>query len=234
MPKLPIARLPADSSTPFPDVELALDYPNGLLAAGGDLSVTRLLMAYQRGIFPWFSHNEPILWWSPDPRLILYPDELHIARSLRKAMARHAWQVTFDRDFLRVINHCAATPRPQQEGTWITADIVQAYHQLHLAGYAHSVECWLEGKLVGGLYGVVLGEIFFGESMFSHYDNASKIAFVTLIRHLQSCALIDCQVATHHLISLGARAIPRQEFTDLLSRHTPGRSCWPTLIETTP
>jgi leucyl/phenylalanyl-tRNA--protein transferase len=219
----------------FPPVELALaepNGPNGLLAAGGDLSPARVLAAYRQGIFPWYSAGEPILWWSPDPRMVLFPAELKISRSLAKVLRNKPYDVTLDTVFAEVIVACAGTPRDGQNGTWITAEMQAAYCKLHELGYAHSVEVWMEGKLVGGLYGMALGHAFYGESMFSWRTNASKIALAHLCRHLQrrGFGIIDCQMETEHLASLGARPIPRSEFVALLSRATtadfgPGR--WP-------
>jgi len=213
-----------DSNDPdiaFPDVELALRDPEGLLALGGDLSVPRLLHAYRLGIFPWFGPRQPILWWSPDPRLVLYPRDLHISRSLAKTLRRRRFRVTLDRDFRSVIEQCGA-PRRGQTGTWITPEMQSAYTDLHVAGYAHSVECWQGDELAGGLYGVAIGHIFFGESMFARVPDASKVAFVQLVRQLQrqEFRLIDCQVHTPHLASLGAVSIPRREFIRIL-----GESC---------
>lgn len=209
-----------DSNDPeiaFPDVELALRDPDGLLALGGDLSVPRLLHAYRRGIFPWFGPRQPILWWSPDPRLVLYPDDLHISRSLAKTLRRGRFRVTLDCAFQAVVRHCAA-PRPGQAGTWITPEMQAAYSALYAAGHAHSAECWLGDSLAGGLYGVAIGHIFFGESMFARVADASKVAFVQLVRELRrrGFRLIDCQVHTTHLASLGAIPIPRREFVRLL------------------
>ena len=209
-----------DSNDPeiaFPDVELALRDPDGLLALGGDLSVPRLLHAYRQGIFPWFGPRQPILWWSPDPRLVLYPKDLRISRSLARTLRKGRFLVTFDRDFRRVVELCAA-PRPGQAGTWITPEMQTAYSQLHAAGVAHSAECWLDDKLVGGLYGVAIGRIFFGESMFTRVADASKVALVQLVRELQQrdFHLIDCQVHTGHLASLGAITLPRREFVRIL------------------
>jgi leucyl/phenylalanyl-tRNA---protein transferase len=209
----------------FPPVELALaepNGPNGLLAAGGDLSPARILAAYRQGIFPWYSAGEPILWWSPDPRMVLFPAELKISRSLAKVLRNKPYDVTLDTVFAEVIVACAGTPRDGQSGTWITAEMQAAYCKLHELGYAHSVEVWMEGKLVGGLYGMALGHAFYGESMFSWRTNASKIALAHLCMHLQrrSFGIIDCQMETEHLASLGARPIPRSEFVALLSRAT--------------
>ncbi len=206
-----------DRQIAFPDVELALRDPDGLLALGGDLSIPRLLHAYRHGIFPWFGPRQPILWWSPDPRLVLYPHDLHISRSLARTLRKARFRVTLDTDFQGVIRQCAA-PRPGQAGTWITPEMQTAYGELHAAGYAHSAECWLDGALVGGLYGVAIGRIFFGESMFARVPDASKLAFVQLVRELQrrEFHLIDCQVHTTHLASLGAVTIPRREFVGIL------------------
>jgi leucyl/phenylalanyl-tRNA--protein transferase len=204
----------------FPPVELALTEPNGLLAAGGDLSPERILTAYRNGIFPWFSAGEPILWWSPDPRMVLFPAELKISRSLAKVLRNKPYEVTLDTAFMEVIGACAGTPREGQNGTWITAEMQAAYGKLHELGYAHSVEVWMDDKLVGGLYGMALGRAFYGESMFSWRTDASKIALAHLCEHLQrrGFGIIDCQMETTHLASLGARPIPRSEFVSLLSR----------------
>ncbi|WP_111643025.1 leucyl/phenylalanyl-tRNA--protein transferase [Marinimicrobium alkaliphilum] len=204
-------------SLAFPPVDTALRDPDGLLAAGGDLSPERLLQAYRRGIFPWYEADQPILWWSPDPRTVIRPEHLHIARSLRKALRRRDYDVTFDRDFAAVMRACAA-PRNGAHGTWITPEMFVAYNHLHDLGHAHSVEVWREGELIGGLYGIAIGKVFFGESMFSHASNASKIGFAHLARQLQSWgfALIDCQVASEHLFTLGAEEIPRAEFCKIL------------------
>lgn len=201
----------------FPPPELA--EPDGLLAVGGDLSSSRLLLAYSMGIFPWFNVGDPVLWWSPDPRCILEPEELHVSGSLAKALRRGHFTVTFDRCFSRVIAACADR-RASGTGTWITPEMVAAYCRLHEMGFAHSVECWCEGELAGGLYGVNLGRCFFGESMFFRVSNASKVAFVTLVRTLRErgCELIDCQLPNPHLASLGARGIPRKEFLARLRR----------------
>ena len=203
---------------PFPPVERALGYPNGLLAAGGNLTVSRLLEAYHGGIFPWFNPGEPILWWCPDPRMVLIPRELRISRSLAKVLHKRRFEVRCDTVFEQVMSGCAA-PRTnisvgQPGGTWISEDMIRAYCQLHSLGYAHSVETWLDGKLVGGLYGVGIGRMFYGESMFSDISNASKIALAHLARQLERWrfGMIDCQMSTPHLASLGAREIPRREF----------------------
>jgi leucyl/phenylalanyl-tRNA--protein transferase len=197
----------------FPPVELALQSPNGLLAAGGDLSTTRLLAAYRHGIFPWFSPGDPILWWSPDPRTVLVPDEFRVSRSLAKILRQHRYEVRFDTAFEQVMRACAA-PRGGQPGTWIDGNMVAAYVALHHAGHAHSVEVWIDGRLTGGLYGIAIGRMFFGESMFSAASNASKIALAHLARQLGhwGFGMIDCQMYTAHLASLGAREIPRAEF----------------------
>ena len=197
----------------FPDIEQALADPNGLLAAGGSLSPDWLIHAYQHGIFPWFEADQPILWWCPDPRMVLLPSELHISRSLYKLLRNHSYQLSIDQDFAGIISACSE-PRSKSEGTWITPELKAAYQHLHLLGIAHSVEVWEQDRLVGGLYGVALGKVFFGESMFSRSSNCSKLALVFLVQHLRKWGyeLIDCQVATRHLASLGAREIPRRDF----------------------
>lgn len=206
------------SGTSFPPLDRALKEPNGLLAMGGDLTPQRLLEAYRKGIFPWFNEGEPILWWSPDPRMVLFPDELRISRSLSKELKRSNYQIRTDHRFSEVMRACAA-PRKGQAGTWIHPEMIAAYTTLHEMKFAHSVEMWMDGELVGGLYGIALGKIFFGESMFSRTPNASKIAFVHLVRQVQEWGfgLIDCQVKTDHLASLGAREIPRATFAQYLS-----------------
>lgn len=205
----------------FPPPEQALDEPNGLLAAGGDLSSGRLLAAYRLGIFPWYEEGQPILWWSPQPRTVLFPREIHISRSLRKTLRRGNFQVTADQCFREVVEACAG-PRAGAYGTWITDAMLEAYCELHRMGYAHSIEVWQQGRLSGGLYGVAMGAAFFGESMFSRVSDASKIALVHLAGQTQSWGfgIIDCQVETGHLLSMGARSIPRAEFQDLLKRYT--------------
>lgn len=206
-----------ESGTPFPPLRSALKHPNGLLAAGGELSPERLLDAYGRGIFPWFSAGDPILWWSPDPRMVLFPGELKISRSLAKTLRNRRYETRFDHGFGAVVTGCAA-PREGEPGTWISDEMLAAYGDLHRLGHAHSVETWIDGNLAGGLYGVALGGVFFGESMFSRVRDASKVALVALVAHLKSrgYGLIDCQVRTRHLESLGAREIPRRRFARLL------------------
>lgn len=208
---------PSDRSLSFPDVSLALREPDGLLAVGGDLAPQRILTAYRNGIFPWYSDNQPILWWSPDPRTVLFTSQLRISRSLRKTLRRGHFTVTMDRAFEEVVDGCAA-PRDGSAGTWITREMTDAYVSLHHKGYAHSVECWLDRELVGGLYGVSLGRVFFGESMFSRATDASKVAFACLVRQLGAwnVPLIDCQVHSAHLASLGAEEIPRKDFVACL------------------
>ncbi len=198
---------------PFPPVSAALTEPNGLLAAGGDLSSARLLDAYRHGIFPWFSRGQPVLWWSPDPRMVLFPPELKVRRSLRKTLRNREYEIRADTAFRAVMLACAE-PRAGQDGTWITQEMIAAYCELHEQGAAHSVEMWLGGELAGGLYGVALGRVFYGESMFSRAPDASKIALVHLVRQLErwDFGMIDCQMATAHLASLGAREIPRLVF----------------------
>lgn len=213
---MPIFRL--DERLIFPPPALA--DPNGILALGGDLAPERLLLAYRMGIFPWFSEGMPILWHSPDPRLVLTPDALHVSRSLRKALRKKPYEIRLDTAFADVIDACARTPRPGQNGTWITADMREAYVELHRRGFAHSAEAWQGQRLVGGLYGVSLGGVFFGESMFAYASDASKIAFVTLMRQLAAWGieLIDCQVHTDHLASLGAEEWTRSRFLKALER----------------
>ncbi len=198
---------------PFPPLERALAEPNGLLAAGADLSVPRLVQAYENGIFPWYSDDQPVLWWSPDPRMVLVPSELKIPRSLKKRLARRDYEVRADTAFEEVIRACAA-PRPGHDGTWITEEMIAAYTRLHRAGHAHSIETWIGGQLAGGLYGISLGRMYYGESMFTRAPDASKIALVHLVRQLErrGCGLIDCQMKTGHLARFGAREIPRADF----------------------
>jgi leucyl/phenylalanyl-tRNA--protein transferase len=202
----------------FPSPQLAPK--EGLLAVGGDLSRERLLLAYRKGIFPWYSRYEPILWWSPDPRLVLYPAELNVSKSLQKTIKKGLFRVTMDQAFEAVIHACAHSRTSADEGTWIVEEMIDAYCILHESGYAHSVEAWQDDRLAGGLYGVSLGRCFFGESMFTHISNASKVAFVALIKHLQALNfdLIDCQVATPHLLRFGAREISRTRYLSELEK----------------
>jgi leucyl/phenylalanyl-tRNA--protein transferase len=212
----------------FPPVEKALKEPNGLLAAGGDLSAPRLLEAYRRGIFPWYSRGEPLLWWSPDPRMVLHCDELKVSRSLGKSLRNKGYEVKVDTAFARVVKQCAA-PRKGEAGTWLGADMQAAYLALHQAGQAHSFETWLDGDLVGGLYGVAIGRMFYGESMFSRATDASKVALVHLVSHLKERGfpLVDCQMNTPLLASMGAREIPRRTFL----RHVAALVNYPQSIE---
>jgi len=199
--------------TPFPPVAQAMRQPNGLLAAGGDLTPARLLDAYRHGIFPWFNEGDPILWWSPDPRMVLFPAEFKISHTLQKTLRRGKYQVRTDSAFEQLVRACAS-PRNGQNGTWIQEEMIAAYVRLHQMGHAHSIETWMEGELVGGLYGVSIGRMFYGESMFSRKTDASKIALAHLIQQLKQWdfGMIDCQMNTAHLASLGAREIPRKEF----------------------
>ncbi|MEY3202458.1 MAG: hypothetical protein RIR70_2008 [Pseudomonadota bacterium] len=209
------------SAPEFPPVSKALREPNGLLAAGGDLSSERLLAGYQRGIFPWYSASEPILWWSPDPRTVLFPHSIRLSHSLRKTLRKHDYDIRLDHAFSEVVSGCS-TPRRPGAGTWITPEMQAAYCRLHEEGHAHSVETWRNGRLIGGLYGVALGRVFFGESMFSRENDASKIALAHLARYLEQrgFAVIDCQMTTEHLLSMGATEIPRAEFCENLARWT--------------
>ncbi|MCK4493563.1 MAG: leucyl/phenylalanyl-tRNA--protein transferase [Methylococcales bacterium] len=223
---------PYNPSEAFPSLENALKTPDGLLAVGGCLSVERLINAYQKGIFPWYNPDEPILWWSPDPRLIITPNHLKISRSLAKVIRQQRFEISVDRAFFEVINACSTT-REKAEGTWISQEMIQAYQQLHEQGFAHSVEAWSQGQLIGGLYGVAIGQVFFGESMFHTQTNASKVVFVHLIQQLQQWGyqLIDCQVHSDHLVSLGAYEIDRNDFIAQLNRycpHAPKPSAWKT------
>jgi len=210
---------PFDPDYTFPHVETALLNPEGLLAAGGDLSLNRLLKAYRSGIFPWYENGQPILWWSPDPRGVFFLDKFHISRSLRRALRKHPWKVTFDGDFKQTVLACAA-PRSYARGTWITDEMADAYTNLHQHGYAHSVELWDEhDQLVGGIYGVLIGKMFFGESMFSSETNASKIALTYLVAHLQAWdfTLLDCQLPSAHLSSLGAESLRREDYINTIA-----------------
>ncbi len=215
---------------PFPPVSKALKSPNGLLCAGADLSPQRLVEAYRHGIFPWYSEGDPILWWSPDPRMVLFPGELKVSRSLRKTLARGVFETRHDTAFRAVIEACAE-PRERQGGTWIVPEMIEAYVRLHELGFAHSVESWRDGELVGGLYGIALGRVFFGESMFARAPDASKVALAKLVERLlaSGCRVIDCQQATAHLASLGARQIARKDFAQLLQdsiQYPPSAQRW--------
>jgi leucyl/phenylalanyl-tRNA---protein transferase len=211
---------PHDAPEWFPPLEQALDEPPGLLAAGGDLSPARLLAAYQRGIFPWYSPGQPVLWWSPDPRAVIFPEEFNCSRSLAKTIRNGGFEVVIDRDFGAIMDACAA-PRMHAPGTWITSEMRSAYLRLHRLGQAHSFETWRNGQLAGGLYGVRLGGVFFGESMFSRERDASKVALAHLVAVClsNSIAVIDCQLPSPHLESLGSRTIPRLQFQALLREH---------------
>ena len=211
---------PNNPEQKFPSISQALSIPDGLLAVGGCLSKTRLLNAYRQGIFPWNSPDEPILWWSPDPRLVLFPDKLLVSHSLDKTLRKQVFQVTTDQAFVDVITACAQS-RKEEQGTWITEGIFEAFCELHHSGHAHSIEVWLDGKLVGGLYGIAMGQVFFGESMFHTATDASKVAFVSLVERLKDWGykVVDCQVSTRHLMNLGAEEIPRIEFATLLDQY---------------
>jgi leucyl/phenylalanyl-tRNA---protein transferase len=213
---------PEDAPERFPPLDRALDEPPGLLAAGGDLSAPRLLAAYRRGIFPWYSPGQPVLWWSPDPRAVLFPQEFRCARSLRKTLRNGGFETRIDHDFAAVIEGCAA-PRAASAGTWITREMRAAYLELHRQGHAHSVETYRGGRLAGGLYGVRLGGVFFGESMFSREPDASKVALARLVElcRAEAIAVIDCQLPSRHLESLGSRLVPRCEFQAMLREHVP-------------
>ena len=205
-------------SLEFPDLDEADE--SGLLAIGGDLSIERLKLAYSKGIFPWYEDGMPILWWSPDPRMVLFPEKMIISHSLRQSIKKQQFTITIDHAFEKVIRNCAKTTRKGEDGTWITTEMQNAYIRLHEAGYAHSAEAWLEGELVGGLYGVALGKAFFGESMFHHVTNASKVALFELVEKLSSWnfEIIDAQVYTNHLESLGGEMIPRREYIHILEK----------------
>jgi len=219
---MPVYQLPEDLI--FPSPELA--EPEGLLAVGGDLSVKRLLLAYSMGIFPWYSEGDPILWWSPNPRLVLELSRLKVSKSLTRVIKKGAFTVTMDQGFNSVLNECSTAKRQRDEGTWIVGDMIAAYNLMHRAGFAHSVETWDEGKLAGGLYGVSIGKVFFGESMFSQKRDASKVSLVYLVSALKSWGFdfIDCQVTTSHLLRLGAHEISRSEFLRRLGRALKGET----------
>lgn len=205
-------------SLEFPDPDEADE--SGLLAVGGDLSIDRLKLAYSKGIFPWYEKGMPVLWWSPDPRMVLFPDKMIISHSLKQIIKKQQFTVTIDTEFKKVIKNCAKTPRKGEHGTWITREMKNAYIDLHEAGFAHSAEAWLDGELVGGLYGVAIGKAYFGESMFHHVTNASKVAFYHLVEKLSAWnfKIIDAQVYTNHLESLGGEMIPRREYIQILEK----------------
>jgi leucyl/phenylalanyl-tRNA---protein transferase len=212
-----------DTHCPFPPLDCALNEPNGLIAIGGDLSVARLLSAYKQGIFPWFNLGEPIMWYSPNPRMVLFPDELKISASLKKTLKKNPFEVRFNTSFKEVMTACSHTPRGEQGGahqsnTWISPEMIEAYTELHRLGHAICMESWLDNKLVGGCYGVIIGKMFYGESMFHHVTDASKVAFVHLVNHLknQGVGMIDCQMKTPLLASFGGREIARDEFINHL------------------
>ena len=221
---------PGRADQAFPSISTALTDPDGLLAVGGCLSTQRIINAYRQGIFPWYSDEDPILWWSPNPRLVVFPDQLHVSKSLQKTQRKQTFQLSFDTAFADVIQACSM-PRAQDSGTWLLPEMQAAYTRLHEEGHAHSMEAWFQGELVGGLYGIAIGQVFFGESMFHTKTDASKIAFVTLVQQLTEWGyqLIDCQVHTDHLASLGAEEMPRSDFAILLRKflqNKPHATAW--------
>jgi leucyl/phenylalanyl-tRNA--protein transferase len=213
--KIPQSFVLTDADTPFPQVELALTDPNGLIGVGGELTTKRLIDAYQQGIFPWYSEGEPVIWYSPNPRMVITPDKLHISKSLQKTLNRQNFEIKVDQNFTQVMSRCRSVVRKDQEGTWIDDEMIKAYSALHLSGLARSIEVFKGDELVGGLYGVSMGKVFFGESMFSLERDASKIAFVHLLKNMDY-DLVDCQVENPHLKSLGAFNIERSAFIKLL------------------
>lgn len=229
-----LPQLGADPSAPFPPIDTALQRPNGLLAWGGGLEPRRLLAAYRLGIFPWYSEGEPILWWSPAPRCVIYPPEVHLSRRTRRRFAAGAFTLSLDRAFEQVIDACAA-PRANSSGTWITAALRASFVRLHRQGFAHSLEVWQQGELAGGIYGLALGRVFFGESMFSRVTDGSKMALVALCRHLQAhgYGLLDCQVPNDHLHRMGAVEISRKKFARHLDQwvhQSQPAGCWSTAV----
>lgn len=219
--QLPTGRVAAlDADTPFPPIEYALAEPNGLIAIGGDLSSKRILAAYKQGIFPWFNEGEPILWWSPSPRMVLFPEDLKISKSLAKRLKKQDYEVKFNQHFRQVMEACASVNRAHQQGTWITTEMINAYCELHAQGYAWCAETWMDNQLVGGLYGVVINRMFYGESMFHYVTDASKIALVHMVNYLKqhNIGMIDCQMNTAHLASLGAKEIDRDLFISTLQK----------------
>jgi leucyl/phenylalanyl-tRNA--protein transferase len=228
---------PDDPPEAFPDLGGPGEDPEGLVAAGGDLTTARLIAAYQRGIFPWYEDGQPILWWSPDPRCVIYPRAVHIPRRLARTLRQKPFELTTDRCFTQVIDACAA-PRRYTDGTWITAEMRRAYLQLHQQGHAHSVEAWQDRRLVGGIYGVVLGKVFFGESMFSLARDASKVVLISLAQALSTAGFycLDCQLPSPHLFTLGAKLIPRTRFLAELEEHCPPNAevpDWKTIFRST-
>ncbi len=219
MRNMPVQILYEAKKLTFPPLEESKT--SGLLAVGGDLSPERIICAYSKGIFPWYGEGAPIMWWCPDPRCVLIPSELKISRSLKRALQNNEFTFSIDNAFSEVINYCAELPRPGQNGTWLQPEMIEAYIELHKLGIAHSVEAWHEGELVGGLYGIVLGKVFFGESMFYLKENASKLAFLFLVEHLkkQEFQVIDCQQTTTHMLRMGAKEISRNDFINIITKH---------------
>ncbi|GIM52257.1 leucyl/phenylalanyl-tRNA--protein transferase [Capnocytophaga cynodegmi] len=202
---------------PFPSPETASE--EGIVAYGYDLTPERLLEAYQNGIFPWYNEEEPVLWWSPNPRFVLFPEKLHISKNIKKLLRKNIYQVTYNQRFEEVIRNCASIPRKDQDGTWIHLEMIATYTQLHQLGYAHSVEVWCENQLVGGLYGIKMGNIFCGESMFSRESNASQVGFITFLQQHPEIKLVDCQVYSEYLEKLGAEEIPRTQFLEIIKKN---------------
>lgn len=202
---------------PFPSPETASE--EGIVAYGYDLTPERLLEAYQNGIFPWYNEEEPVLWWSPNPRFVLFPEKLHISKNIKKLLRKNIYQVTYNQSFEEVIRNCASIPRKDQDGTWIHPEMIATYTQLHQLGYAHSVEVWYENQLVGGLYGIKMGNIFCGESMFSRKSNASQVGFITFLQQHPEIELVDCQVYSEYLEKLGAEEIPRTQFLEIIRKN---------------
>ncbi|ATA67738.1 leucyl/phenylalanyl-tRNA--protein transferase [Capnocytophaga cynodegmi] len=206
-----------EENMPFPSPEIASE--EGIVAYGYDLTPERLLEAYQNGIFPWYNEEEPVLWWSPNPRFVLFPEKLHISKNIKKLLRKNIYQVTYNQSFEEVIRNCASIPRKDQDGTWIHPEMIVTYTQLHQLGYAHSVEVWCENQLVGGLYGIKMGNIFCGESMFSRKSNASQVGFITFLQQHPEIKLVDCQVYSEYLEKLGAEEIPRTQFLEIIRKN---------------
>ncbi|GIM55446.1 leucyl/phenylalanyl-tRNA--protein transferase [Capnocytophaga cynodegmi] len=206
-----------EENMPFPSPEIASE--EGIIAYGYDLTPERLLEAYQNGIFPWYNEEEPVLWWSPNPRFVLFPEKLHISKNIKKLLRKNIYQVTYNQSFEEVIINCASIPRKDQDGTWIHPEMITTYTQLHQLGYAHSVEVWYDNQLVGGLYGIKMGNIFCGESMFSRKSNASQVGFITFLQQHTEIKLVDCQVYSEYLEKLGAEEIPRTQFLEIIRRN---------------